>query len=423
MNEIKKEFQIFENYKKENGKDLIYLDSAATSLTPNKVLEKMNEYYSNYRSNVNRASSKIAIRATEEFEKSRKELARYLNCIEDEIIWTSGATASSNMLIDLISLHDDEYNFLQEEDEILTTIMEHHSSLLPLQKLAKEKKMELVFLELDSDFNLDLSNLENLISEKTKIVSITFTSNVTGALVNIKNLAKKIKEINKNIFFICDMTAAFPHFSIDMEEFGKYIDAAYFSFHKAFGPAGVGVLWIKREISREFNPTIVGGGIVSRVEREKTEFRSDNKAFEAGTQNIAGIIGVGEAINFLKEIDRNSLEHSQKLVAYLLEKISEINLEFRKDFEIKTFAANSENNVGTVSFQVFVNEKEIHPHDVAKILAQNDIAVRAGHHCAEPLVNYLGTKNGFTRVSFHIYNSTEEIDILVESLNKIRNLK
>ena len=190
MSEIKKKFQIFENYKKENGKDLIYLDSAATSLTPDSVLEKMNDYYLNYRSNVNRASSKIAQEATSEYENSRKVLANYLNCIEDEIIWTSGATESSNLLIDLISLHDDEDHFFSPGDEILTSIMEHHSSLLPLQKLAKNKKMELVFLELDDNLNLDISNLENLISEKTKIVSITFASNVTGSIVDIKNLAK-----------------------------------------------------------------------------------------------------------------------------------------------------------------------------------------------------------------------------------------
>ncbi|MEA4910712.1 putative cysteine desulfurase [bioreactor metagenome] len=419
MNEIKKEFQIFENYKNEYGKDLIYLDSAATSLTPKSVLSKMNEYYSNYRSNVNRASSKIAEKATNEFEKSREKLAKYLNSREEEIIWTSGATASSNLLIDLISLHDDEFPFLDEGDEILTTIMEHHSSLLPLQKLAKNKKMELVFLELDSDFNLDISNLENLVSEKTKIVSITLASNVLGTINNIKEIVREIKKKNDKVFVICDMTAGFGHFPINMNEMEKYIDAAYFSFHKAFGPTGVGVLWLKREISRQMNPTILGGGIVSHVEREKTDFRSDAKVFEAGTPNIAGIIGAGEAVDFLNEISLESLSHSQKLVEYFLNKISEINSQNKNILEIKPFAALPENNSGTVSMQVFVNGKEIHPHDVAEVLAGDNVAVRAGHHCAEPLVNYLGTKNGFARVSFHIYNSKEDVDVLTNSLLKI----
>lgn len=419
MNEIKKEFQIFENYKNEYGKDLIYLDSADTSLTPKRVLEKMNEYYSNYRSNVNRASSKIAEKATNEFEKSREKLAKYLNCSEEEIIWTSGATASSNMLIDLISLHDDEYHFLNEGDEILTTIMEHHSSLLPLQKLVKKKKMELVFLELNKDLSLDLSSLENLVSEKTKIVSITFASNVLGTINNLREIIEKIKKKNDKVFVICDMTAAFGHFPINFSEMGRYIDAAYFSFHKAFGPTGVGVLWLKRDISRQMNPTILGGGIVSHVEREKTDFRSDAKVFEAGTPNIAGIIGIEKTIDFLNEINLESLSHSQKLVEYFLNKISEINSQNKNILEIKPFAALPKNNSGIVSLQVFVNGKEIHPHDVAEVLAGDNIAVRAGHHCAEPLVNYLGTKNGFTRVSFHIYNRKEDVDTLINSLLKI----
>lgn len=422
MNEIKKEFQIFENHKKENNADLIYLDSTASSLTPNTVINKMNEYYSNYRSNVNRASSKIAEKATGEFEKSREKLAKYLNCSEEEIIWTSGATASSNMLIDLIALHDEENPFLNEGDEILTTIMEHHSSLLPLQKLARNKKMELIFLELDSDLNLDISNLENLISEKTKIASITLTSNVTGTLVDIKNIARKIREINKDILIMCDMTAGFGHVEINFQNLRNYVDAAYFSFHKAFGPTGVGVLWLKREISRQMNPAILGGGIVSHVEREKTDFRSDAKVFEAGTPNIAGIIGAGEAIDFLNKISLESLSHSRKLVEYFLNKISEINFQNKNIFQIKTFAADPDKNSGIISFQVLLNEKEIHPHDVAEILSRYNISVRAGHHCAEPLMNYFGIPSGLTRISFHIYNTENDIDILLTGLLKIKSV-
>lgn len=242
MNDIKKQFQIFENYKKENGEDLIYLDSASSSLTPNSVVEKMNEYYFNYRSNIDRANSKIAEKANDEYIQAKKILAKYLNTSEENIIWTSGATVSSNMLIDMISLHDNEYKFLNKNDEILTTIMEHHSTLLPLQKLAKNKNMNLKFLELDSYFDLDLENLKNIVSEKTKIVSITLASNVLGTINDIKYIISEIKKINKNVFVICDMTSAFSHIYIDMKDLEKYIDAAYFSLHKAFGPTGVGVL-------------------------------------------------------------------------------------------------------------------------------------------------------------------------------------
>lgn len=422
MDQIKKEFQIFENYKKENNAELVYLDSAASSLTPDIVIEKMNEYYFNYRSNINRAISKLAMEATNEFEKSRDSLAKYLNCTEEEIIWTSGATASSNMLTELISLHDDENHFLFEGDEILTTILEHHSSLLPLQKLAKNKKMELVFLELDEDLNLDILNLENLISEKTKIAAITLASNVTGTLVDIKNLARKIKELNPNIFVICDMTAGFGHIEINLKDLRNYIDAAYFSFHKAFGPTGVGTLWIKREISREMNPVTLGGGIVAKVEREKASFRSDVKVFEAGTPNIAGVIGAGEAVKFLENIKDKTFSHSQKLVEYFLGKIRELNRGYEGTFEIKTFAARPNKNTGIVSFQTLVNRKEVHSHDVAEILSRFNISVRVGHHCAEPLMNYLGTLSGLTRVSFHIYNTEEDIEKLVAALLEVKNI-
>lgn len=422
MDQIKKEFQIFENYKKENNVELIYLDSAASSLTPDTVINKMSEYYFNYRSNINRAVSKLATKSTLEFENSRQLLSEYLNCSEEEIIWTSGATASSNMLLDLIALYDEENPFLFENNEILTTILEHHSSLLPLQKLAKNKKMELIFLELDSDLNLDISNLENLISEKTKIASITLTSNVTGTLVDIKNIARKIKEINKDIFVICDMTAGFGHVEINFQNLRNYVDAAYFSFHKAFGPTGVGALWIRREISREMTPSILGGGIVAKVDRDMASFRSDIKVFEAGTPNIAGIIGAGEAVKFLRKIEGKSFSHSKNLIEHFLEKVEELNSKYINIFQIKTFAADPDKNSGIISFQVLLNEKEIHPHDVAEILSRYNISVRAGHHCAEPLMNYFGIPSGLTRISFHIYNTENDIDILLTGLLKIKSV-
>ncbi|MEI6353037.1 MAG: aminotransferase class V-fold PLP-dependent enzyme [Candidatus Nomurabacteria bacterium] len=424
MLDIKKEFSIFENYKKEYKSDLIYLDSAASSLTPDLVVEKMNEYYFNYRSNIDRAISNIAQKATSRFDESRKILAKYLNCNDDEIIWTSGATAASNMLVDMISLHDDEYKFLNEGDEILTTIMEHHSSLLPFQALSQKKNLKLKFLELNPDFTLDISNLESLVNSKTRIVSICMTSNVLGAINNLKDIVEKIRKINNNIFVICDMTSAFGHTEIDLKSLREFIDAGYFSLHKAFGPTGVGVLWMKRELSRAMKPTIFGGGIVSHVEREKTEFRSDIKLFEAGTANIAGVIGAGEAVKFLQEINskENILKHDQKLVNIFIKKISDINLANQNELEIKIFSNKSENNIGIVSFQTFVKGKEVHPHDVADIFNRYHIAVRAGHHCAEPLMNYLGVKNGLTRISFYIYNNESDISRVVEALSKVKEI-
>lgn len=419
MNDIKKQFQIFENYKNNTGEDLIYLDSATSSLTPDSVIQKMNEYYFYYRSNIDRSISKISIKATEEYNKSKKFLAKYLNTSEEDIIWTSGATASSNMLIDMINIYDEKYKFLNEGDEILTTIMEHHSTLLPLQKLAKIKKMNLKFLELDSYFDLDLYDIKNLVSEKTKIVSITLASNVLGTINDIKSIIEEIKKINKNIFVICDMTSGFSHMNINMKELGKYVDAGYFSLHKAFGPTGVGVLLIKRNLSRQMYPSILGGGIISNVQKESFDLRSDIKAFEAGTSNIAGIIGASETIKFLESVKNKSYEYIQRLTEIFLKKIKELNID--ENFKINIFAGRSERNIGIISFQTIVNGKEVHPHDMAEIFAKHNIQVRAGHHCAEPLMNYFNIPSGLTRVSFHIYNNENDIEKVILVLKEIKN--
>lgn len=423
MSDIKNKFSIFENYKKEYSADLIYLDSAASSLTPDSVVKKMDEYYFNYRSNIDRAISNISQKATSRFDESRKILANYLKCQDDEIIWTSGSTSASNMFVDMISLHDDEFKFLNEGDEILTTISEHHSSLLPLQKLAKNKKLKLKFLELDENFNIDISNIKNIVSEKTKIVSIFLASNVLGSINNIKEIISEIKNINKNALIVSDMTSAFGHMEIDLNNLRNYIDAGYFSLHKAFGPTGVGALFIKRDFSRNMKPTILGGGIVSHVSKEDFELRSDIKAFEAGTANIAGVIGAGEAVNFLKEISKeNILKHSQKLVANFFEKAEKMNSVDKDKFEIKVFSGKSENNIGIVSFQILVNKKEVHPHDVADIFNRFHISVRAGHHCAEPLMTYLGVPSGLTRVSFHVYNDEKDVNEVFRALEKVKEI-
>jgi len=426
MNEIKKQFQIFENYRQENkNAELIYLDAASSSLTPDTVVAKMDEYYFKDRSNVDRAVSKLAIRATNEYQQARKILAQYLNLEEEEVIWTSGATQASNMLIDMLARHDEEQHFLNQNDEILTTILEHHSSLVPLQELAKKKNLKLRFLELDQNLELDISNLSNLVNQKTKIASISLVSNVLGQINDLKKIVTEIKKINPDVFIISDLTAAFGHLDIDFKDLRDYLDAAYFSFHKAFGPTGVGCLLLKRDFSRNLSPTVFGGKMIARVEREKSEYRSDIKVFEAGTPNIAGIIGAGEAIKFLERIEAREkvFEHNQRLLKYFFERVENLKKDLdHQNLNLNIFTGNLEKNIGIVSLQVFVDGVEIHSHDVAEILARKDIAVRMGNHCAEPLLSYLNLRNGLTRLSFHIYNDETDIDQLIVGLLEVKRV-
>ena len=421
--DFKKYFSIFKNYQNDFGGDLIYFDNSSSSLTPDIVVNKMNEYYTHYKSNVDRAISKISIVANQEYENSRKILAKFLNVNEDEIIWTSGASMSSNLLWKLI----EENNFLNlnQEDEILTTIFEHHSSFLPIQEFTKKKNLKLQILNLDEKYNFDFQDLKNKLNSKTKIISISLASNVLGNLNNLKEIVKEIRNFNKEIFIISDLTAAYSHININLKELD--IDAGFLSFHKGFGPTGVGILFLKREISRNFKPIFFGGGMISNVSLEKTDYRSDIKLFEVGTQNIAGIIGVGESIKFLEEIFnfdlKNNFLHTQELLKYFLNKVENFNQEEEKKeadiLKIQIFTGNIENNLGIISFQIFLDKKEIHPHDVADILSKYNISIRAGHHCAEPLMNYFNLKNGLNRISFQIYNSKEEINFLMQILEKV----
>lgn len=417
LKNIKNKFSIFENYRRRTEEDLIYLDSASTSLTPDPVVEKLVEYYQNYRSNVDRGNSLIAKVAGREFTDSKKKLAKYLNTSEENLIWTSGSTEASNNLLQMIS-QSPIFN-LSPGDEILTTVMEHHSTLLPLQKLAKEKGLQLKFLELDSYFDLDLRKLEGIITPKTKIVSITSGSNVLGTINDLTNIIRKIKTLNPNIFVISDLTTAFGHLPLDLEKLSPYLDAGYFSLHKAFGTTGVGVLYLKRNFSRIFEPVKIGGGMVAKVERESFAPRSDLQAHEAGTQNLAGIIATSEAINFLNTLEDSPLEHNQKLVEYFLKKVKEFNTRFGERLEIKVYAAMEHNNLGIISFQLKKDGQVVNPHELSEILSANNISVRSGHHCCEPLMEYLHTLEGLTRISFQIYNTREDIDKLLAVLAKV----
>ena len=420
----KQDFQIFNNYI--NAKDnaghflMIYLDTAASSLTPDYVVNKMNEYYFDYRSNIDRGLYASATKATFEYEESRKKIAKFINASNDEIIFTSSSTDSSNKLVMMLE------SYLKEKSgEILVSAYSHHSDLVPLQELAQNNNLNIILCTNEQDF-------VNKISENTILISCVHASNVTGQIFDVRSIFAKAKENAKNIFTICDMTASVGHMSVDIKEID--CDAAYFGAHKMCGPTGVGALYIKREIMRNMFPATFGGGMVSEVLDESSTFRSDIKRFEAGTGNIAGVIGFGAAVDYInnlgKENERKEIEennsgiqiirsHTKEILDYAISELSKLE----ESGVVKLFTErDTENNIGIISFEVYKKSGGvIHPHDVAQILADNHVAVRSGHHCAAPLMRKLGV-TALTRASFYFYNTKDDVDALIINLKKVQDI-
>lgn len=424
---IKKDFQIFENYKKENKKEMVFLDSAASSLTPDCVISKMNEYYFKYRSNIDRGLYKSAERATYEYEKAREKVAKFLNVTNEEIIFTGGSTISSNNLIIMFENYYkqkiEKFNLI-DKNKIIVSNFSHHSDLLPIQEFVKRNNLELVYINNDQDA---IKNID----QKTLLVSIPIVSNVTGKIFDIESISKKVKQFNAFIF--CDMTAAIGHIKLDINKLN--IDGAYFAAHKMCGPTGVGVLYIKRELSRQMYPSFFGGGMVWEVSANDSNYRSDIKRFEGGTANIAGVIGLGAAVDYIDRMGIENIENYIKdLTSYAIQKMENLNsvnkYENKNDLYniknglksdiqfIKLYTEkNLSRNAGIISFNI----KDIHSHDVAQILADNHIAVRAGHHCAQPLMKSLCVP-ALTRVSFYLYNDKKDIDFLIDGLKKVKEV-
>lgn len=396
---IKKDFPIFDGQP-----DLVYLDSASSSQTPQVVLDAMNEYYTGYRANIHRALYDASQKASNSYEQARKDVARFIGVDEKEIIFTAGATASSNMLIDMLS----NYLSLKAGDEIVTTIMEHHSNLLPLRKLAKEKKLTLRYIELTDDFELNMKQAETLITSKTKIVSAALASNVLGTINNIKRLAELAH--NHGAIMIADGTEAVGHIPVDARALD--CDFLFFSAHKMCGPTGIGILYGKKSLLENMEPSVVGGGIVTKVTETEILYKPTPERFESGTPNIAGAIGLGAAIRYLESIDMKAIHaHTAKLTALAqknLSKLSGVTV-----LSGKRLGGNS----GIVSFVI----RGMHPHDIAHMLAERNVAVRAGHHCAMLLGEYLGYP-ATTRASFYLYNNKKDVGTLIEAIKSAQKI-
>jgi cysteine desulfurase/selenocysteine lyase len=385
----KQDFPMFKN-----NPELIFLDSSSTSQTPTPVLDAMDEYYRNYRANSRRGQYSISERAESMYESARKEVAAFIGADAREVIFTAGATASANLAV--YALLNSE--IFSEGDEIVTTIMEHHSLFIPIQKLAKRKKLVLRIIPMTENLELDYVAVEKLMNEKTKLVAFIGVSNVTGTINDMARLCKMARKAGA--YSLVDATQAVGHMDIDVKKID--CDLLFFAGHKMCGPIGIGALYGKLEVLENLEPGFYGGGTVEEVTLDEVRFAPVPHKFEAGTPNIGGAIGLGAACKYLSEIGLEAIQkHTEELTAYAflkLESISGVKLYSMKD---------PKKNAGVVSFTV----QGVHPHDVGEILSRRNIATRGGHHCAQPLLKTLGVP-ALSRASFYLYSSKEDIDAL-----------
>ncbi|KAA2282153.1 MAG: aminotransferase class V-fold PLP-dependent enzyme [Candidatus Nitrosocosmicus sp.] len=391
-----------------DGKNLVYLDNAATTQKPKEVIDAISRYYSEYNANIHRAVYQIAEEATEEYEKTREKIRKFINARHsEEIIFTRNTTESIN----LVAYAWGGSN-VKKGNKIILTEYEHHSNLVPWQVLGRTKGAKLNYLQVDNEGYISLEELDKIISitgeGKTKLITLSEMSNVLGTIFPVKELIKLAHD--KKIPVLLDGAQSVPHMPTDVQD--TDCDFLAFSAHKMLGPTGVGVLYVKKEILEKMNPFISGGDMIKEVHKENTIFNEIPYKFEGGTPNIADVIGFGAAIDYLNEIGmKNVREHEVKMTEYLMSKLTEIK-------SIKIYGPKrSEDRGGLVSFNI----EGIHPHDCATILNDFGVAIRSGHHCAQVLMEKLDIVAS-SRASLYIYNTKEEIDILIDALNHARRI-
>jgi len=397
---IKKDFPILSQ--KVNGHSLVYLDNAATSQKPSAVIDSISNYYKTTNANVHRGIHTLSEQSTDQYENTRNKVAKFINAKSpNEVIFTKSTTESLNFLANSLSKN------LKSGDEILLTEMEHHSNIVPWQFIAEEKGLVIKYIEVNQDGTLNLTNLENLISKKTKILSLTHISNVIGQINPVEKIIKRTKLANLDIITIVDVAQSVPHMPVNVQKL--HADFVAFSVHKMLGPTGVGVLWGKMELLEKLHPFLGGGSMIASVTKEKTLFAEIPQRFEAGTPNIAGVVGFGTTIDYLQKIGMDNIyNHEVQLTKYAISKLKQLNF-----IEI----VGNREKVGIISFNV----KGVHSHDVSAVLDNYGIAVRSGHHCTNILHNKLKL-NSTVRISFCLYNTKEEIDLLIQVLQRVKEV-
>ena len=392
--EIKKDFPIFFD------SDLVYLDNAATTQKPQSVLDEVDSLYRDANANVHRALYSLGSEATERFENSRKKVAKYIGAnSEKEIVFTSGTTESINLLARSIG------NTLKPGDEILISEMEHHSNIVPWQMTAQRTGATLKYLSIKETGELDISNPEKYFTSNTKIISLTHMSNVLGTINPIKELSAKAHQVGA--IMIVDGAQGASHLPMDVQDLG--CDFYAFSGHKMLGPTGIGVLWGKTEHLEEMDPFMGGGEMIDTVTMESSTWNDIPYKFEAGTPNFAQAVGLGAAIDYLQNIGMDNIAaHEQMLIEYALGKLNQI--------DGLRIHGSAKDRGGVISFNI----DGIHPHDLAQFLNEDNIAIRVGHHCAQPLLKTLG-ETATARMSFYIYNDESDVDKFCKSLVTIKN--
>ncbi len=394
---LKKDFPIFRNHK-----SLVYLDSASTSQKPRQVIDSLTNFYENENANINRGIYSLSENATKKYNEARKIVAKFINADEEEIVFTRNTTESLNFLSYTI-----KEIIKRGKNEIVLTEMEHHSNLIPWQQFSKKNNFKLRFIPITKDYELNYNKAIELISEKTAILSLTHISNVFGTVNDIRNLIKKAKE--KGVLTIIDAAQSIAHTKINVKEID--CDFLAFSGHKLYGPLGIGVLYGKKELLEKLPPFQFGGGMIESVTYESSTFKKTPEKFEAGTPNIAGAIALSEAINYIEKIGVDEIKkHENEILAYTLKELKNLP-------DITIYNPGKDKSLSVISF----NLKNIHPHDVASILNEHAIAIRAGHHCCMPLMKKLGI-SGTCRISLSIYNTREDIDKLINGLKKVQEV-
>lgn len=397
VQEVRKMFPILDQ--QVNGNPLVYLDSAATSQKPIQVIEKLNEYYRNYNSNVHRGVHTLGTMATDGYEGAREKVRKFINAkATEEIIFTRGTTTALNLVASSYGRAN-----VGPGDEIVITPMEHHSNIIPWQQVARTTGATLKYIPLQQDGSIDLADVEKTITANTKIVSVMQVSNVLGAINPVKEIAE-IAHRNGAVMVV-DGAQSAPHMKIDVQD----LDCDFFalSAHKMCGPTGIGALYGKKALLNKMEPIEFGGEMIDFVGLQESTWKELPWKFEGGTPIIAGAIGLGAAIDFLQEIGLEEIEkHEHKLAQYALQSLSEVE-------GITVYGPK--NRAGLVTF----NCDDVHPHDVATVLDSEGIAVRAGHHCAQPLMKWLNV-SATARASFYLYNTEEEIDAFVKALIKTK---